>query len=383
MGILTLRTGIAGWMRKPLRYVVGSPFRIVMALLACIVALEAAFLAGTPALTKYFISRNEKLLDSIRAIPQRWDDAEYMLPPAIGLLYAMQTLSGDPATRALAAHLATEPPETLARSLEALSAKQYRAVLAASYANRSRYASLEAGLLRNFAFSQSRVVYDYLARYRETAERSAAAGLVDDARVLYDRYLTLGRATGLATSDYLTFAQVELKALSKSQALRTKAWKALLRGSRADARPYLDDPDSGIRSLAIFEYASGQYREGDIAGALELLRSRSSDFGPLKDEFELMTAKLLGYAALEAPTKEERTAQFGKAAAAFRALAARLPDNHYLLDDVFYIWATLDQDPRQAAKIAAEGLRRCQPDADEIAGLKALQSGAQRRGREY
>ncbi len=375
-----MRRGVAVRKRRAVGHIGGSPFRIVTALLACIVAVEAAFLAGIPALTKYFISRNEELLNNIGSIEmrQRWEDAEYMLPPAVGLLYAMETLSGDPATRALVARLAAEPPETLAESLAALSAEEYRAVLAASYVNRSRYPSLEAGVLRNFGFSQSMVACDHLARYRETAERSAVAGLVDDARVLYERYLTLGRATGLPAADFLTFAQVELKALSKSQALRTNTWKALLHGSRADVRPYLHDLDSGIRSLAIFECASSQYREGDIAGALELLRSRSSDFGPLRDEFELMNAKVLAYAGLDAPTERERIAQSGKAAAAFRALAARLPGNHYLVDDVFYIWATLEQDGRQAAKIAAEGLRRCRPDADEIAGLKAFQSGTER-----
>ncbi len=375
-----MRKGIAVGKRRPVGHVGGSPFRIATALLACIVAAEAAFLAGIPALTKYFISRNEELLSNIASIEmrQRWEEAEYMLPPAVGLQYAMETLGGDPATRALAARLAAQPRETLAESLDALSAGEYRAVLAASYLNRSRYPSLENEVLGNFGFSQSIVAYDHLARYRETAERSVLAGLVDDARVLYERYLTLGRATGLPAADFLTFAQVELKALSRGQALRTKTWKTLLYGPPADLRPYPHDLDSGVRSLAIFRCASSQYREGDIAGALELLRSRSSDFGPLRDEFELMNAKVLAYASVDAPTERERIAQSGKAAAAFRALAARLPGSHYLLDDVFYIWATLEQDRQQAAKIAAEGLRRCRPDADEIAGLRDLQSGTER-----
>jgi hypothetical protein len=195
---------------------------------------------------------------------------------------------------------------------------------------------------------------------------------VDDAKDHYSRFLVLGRKSHLANNLDLSLAQVRYKTLSLSQSLRTKAWRALIRGSLDEVTSYVNDNDPGLQALSIFTAASKTYRSGDVSGALSLLKTHRSEFGPLRDECEFLSAKLMGYLALEATTQAQLRSRLDEVGVAFSSLAKRFSDDHYLLDDLYYVWASLEQDPRHKTQIITEGVRRCHSDADEYDALKAM-----------
>jgi hypothetical protein len=159
----------------------------------------------------------------------------------------------------------------------------------------------------------------------------------------------------------LSRAQVRLKILAPLQTLFPQSFRTIQTRPADAIQPLLSNADPGLRGYARFELASLLWHGEDQAGARKVLEGNLAECGPLYDECEFLLAKIV------------EPSDSGKA---LEELTARLPDGHYLLDDVYWhrITTALDQHKKfLGLRLLQEVRRRC-PNTDRAFSFRELEN---------
>lgn len=362
--------------------------KLVAGLLAVVLALLLAA-GGLRWWTRTTLPDRRDVLDSLRLRPATLvEDAARMRPPVVSREFEIQAALADridsvtAATRSLLdamEHGGGLPEEVdTDRILDALDLCFVK--------REDRHRRLEEWIVDRIETEPSDdppaagVYTEIEVNYFDTAHQAEAAGQPEHAVWLYARYLKLARRlfsrdVAFDTLDIqrrMTAAQVRVKILAPQHAFRSGTLEDLWHRP-ASAMDYIEDPDPGIRALALFTAAGQMYRTGSFADAIDLIGDRSAACGALHDECEFLMDKAAFQRAFRlAPP--HMLAALAVASERFASLAARLPSGHYLKDDAL-LWVAIAAKESGDSALAVERLQNllhvC-PDTDRRSLVEEL-----------
>ena len=161
---------------------------------------------------------------------------------------------------------------------KAVSDEALIAVLGRCYAGGQQESRLEEFLIRTLPHLEEDRYLVYPAsvmlyrNYFYAAERSQYAGLIDDARRLYTRFVDLGRilnrdtALGVEMHRHLNRASVRLKTLAAEHAFETEAVRKIQDGPAEAAATFIDHRDPRLAALARYNTASFLWHDDKRGG---------------------------------------------------------------------------------------------------------------------
>lgn len=377
---------------------------VLIAIVAAIVAAELFFIYVLPFASERYtkqIDRAESLLREPTILLRKYESLE-MIPPTIGVLYRRQVVANPPEADSLYLRLlpATDDASRLRLLRErAVSDDAYLAALGRCFGGGPQERRLEEFFVRalphldpeleGHGYLTSLVATKLYRNYFYAAERSQYAGLIDDARVLYRRFVELGRllsrnsANDVELHQHLNRASVRLKVMAPEHAFATDEVRAIQDGPADTALDHLHHRDPRLAALARYNAASFLWHDFHHADAIRLLKE--DDCGPLRIECTFLLAKVLdseadsdqGADPLATVTTQDPA---GEARNLLNALIGELRDDDPLLDDVYYHRALSahHRNDTAGALAALQELERCCRNTDlvaDVAYLRDLISG--------
>ena len=262
-------------------------FATLLTIAIAIVLCEIVLFFLLPSATRRFEKRLERAeqIDTMTIIVPRVYESRRMIPPMIGVLYRRQTESTPPGTEALFRKLLALDDATRLRLLKKnpVSEDAYLAVLVRSYAGGRQEAQLEEFLVRaapelqDGGYLKHGVAASLYRTYFYAGERSQYAGLIEDARLAYRRFLDLGRmlnrhsGLGIDMHLHLSRANTRLKVLAPEHAFATEAMESIQDGPAEETKNFINHPDPRLAALARYNAASFLWREDKADDAIALL----------------------------------------------------------------------------------------------------------------
>lgn len=346
-------------------------FTGVLLILASFVAAQVTTLLVLPEYTRRASNRLRHAKEIVETTRPITNDIINLLPPITGRQYSIQLNAGsDQTAQNLFDRLLGKSDTTKLDGLRDVHDldEMLPKLLELAFNGNAERNRLEEFLIRAVATEKievsPKVIHDaLLANYFFPAQRSEFAGFIGDARRLYSRFLDLDRA--LASQTYLSGehvvqrqlsrAQVRLKVLDARHSILANAFRTIQTAPVDDVARFLDDPDPSIRALAHHTAASLLWHAGDSKSARKVLE----DLRPcdrLYDECEFLLAKIL---------------ESDDQGIALIRLTQRLPDKHYLLDDVYLhrVRTAYDQNNKQLALQLLKIARQRCPNTDHTASF--------------
>jgi hypothetical protein len=376
-------------------------FRAIMAGLLSIVGIEIGLHVVLPICNQREEARVERA-ESIgtRGVRSLRADLLNLIPPVIGRQYTIQTYKASAEAARLLSTILDRPDSEkleILRDAERVPMLLSNADVAPKDGRPSRsdsviiqlmdlcyrgspsQAQVEEFIVRSVAAKKlnldiGSVYQELLANYFLPAQRSEFSGFPFDARAMYDRFLYLVRILAAASLEVsnepivqrqMTRAQVRATLLGPKLSLMADSIRTIQTRPIDEVRGFLADPDPSIRALATFTMASLLWWQDKDEAARATLDGHIADCGAIAVECQFLLAKIV-----EPTDGGQRLA----------SLAKQLPDDHYLLDDVYQhrIWSETDK--AKASSLLQEALKRC-PHPDRAFTLVPPRVGGYEEGR--
>lgn len=361
-------------------------FPVLLTVVLAVVTCEAALVFLLPHVTRRYekrISRATQILQNPPVMAREMESLR-MIPPSIGVIYRRQLAANARETDALFSQLLLANDSERQRLIQqgGMSHGAYLAVLRRSYGGSPAESRLEEFLIQNAtAIGGKEAAVDgawlnLQRNYLYAGERAQYAGLIDEARRAYRRFVDLGRMlnrkAGLegATQWELDAASVRLKVLSPEHAFATLAMRAIQEEPATKGLQFVNDPDPRLAALARYNAASSLWHEGKASEANKLLTA--NDCGVLTIECKFLRAKILDEPRDERGEPAVSATREGRFL--LEELIRELPDDHPLLDDIYFHRALVEnqrENKREALAALSELEKRC-PHTDLVAEVARL-----------
>lgn len=371
--------------RSQAKVVVPAP--VLLTLVFAVAAFEVVLIFLLPFLTARYerqVSRTTALLENPPIVSREMESLR-MIPPAIGVMYRRRIAKSPSQTGTVFSRLLLANDGERLRLIRqpAMTYETYLGVLRRCYGGGPAEERLEEFLVQNAAaisasFYAADGAWLILQRnYFYAGERAQYAGLIDDARRDYRRFIELGRmlnrkaALGIEMQRQLNTASVRLKILSPELAFETITMNRIQEGPAEAALRFIHHPDPRLAALARYDAASFLWHAGRGDDADKLLAA--GDCGVLKTECKFLRAKILDAKADESSGEQAVSAR-AEARLLVDELIRTLPDDHPLLDDIYFhrALAASQRDDKAGVFAALREIERRCPHTDLVADMKHL-----------